>query len=191
MLTEMLQLAEIRVLIGQNRPTEALARLTPLRQAAAQKGRQGRVIELLLLQALAHKAQDNLTSALSRLEEALVLAEPEGYMRLFLDEGEPVAELLRQGRTQGLGGRYLDKLLTAFRAAAKQDPTPPPLIEPLSERELEILQLIEAGLSNQQISERLFLTVGTVKWHVNNIYGKLNVRRRTQAVARARELGVL
>ncbi|MCB0154659.1 MAG: LuxR family transcriptional regulator, partial [Anaerolineae bacterium] len=132
----------------------------------------------------------------------LSLAGPEGYVRLFVDEGEPMAQLLVQLPSTP----YHDKILAAFSGAeaqgswgagekisspAPQLPRSSALIEPLSERELEVLQLIAQGLSNREISERLFLALSTVKGHNRLIFGKLQVQRRTEAVARARELGLL
>jgi LuxR family maltose regulon positive regulatory protein len=155
-----------------------------------------RVIEILTLQALAYQAQGEWDQAIITLERALMLAEPEGYMRLFLDEGAPMAKLLQRMKAEG--GRmkgYINKILMAWEKSEKKfhplSLIPHPLIEPLSERELELLRLIAAGMSNSEMAETLVVTVGTIKWHLNNIYGKLDVRSRTQAVARARELGLL
>jgi ATP/maltotriose-dependent transcriptional regulator MalT len=129
------------------------------------------------------------------LGRALALAEPEGYVRLFVDEGLPLARLLR--RMQEGGGRihpYLHTLLAAFGRQADLQPasvTPPPSEEALSEREREVLRLIAEGLSNQQLAARLYLSPHTIKVHTRNIYGKLGVTSRTQAVAKARALGIL
>ena len=159
-------------------------------------------IEILALQALAHEAQGNFPLALEPLQRALALAEPEGYVRIFADEGPPMARLLTEAAAQGILPGYAGRLLSALgvegREAKEQpylsrprNPSAQPLVEPLSERELEILQLIARGLSNREISERLFLALSTVKGHNRNIFGKLEVQRRTEAVARARELGLL
>ncbi len=178
----------------------ALALLERLRQAAAAGGRAGSLIEILVLQALAHQAQGLSPLALAALEYALRLAEPEGYVRIFVDEGHPMARLLAEAGGQGIMPDYIHKLLAAFeaepRTAAGNSPafSPPaaqPLVEPLSERELEVLHLLAQGLSNREIGERLFLALPTVKGHNRNIYSKLQVRRRTEAIARARELGLL
>ncbi len=158
------------------------------------------MIEILVLQALAHAAQDDIDSALAPLARALALAEPEGYVRLFVDEGIPMAHLLSAAASHGIMPDYVSKLLAAFTAAlqptadgAPLSPASPaqPLVEPLSQRELEVLQLVAQGLSNRQISERLFLALSTVKGHNRVIFDKLQVQRRTEAVARARELGLL
>ena len=186
---------------------EAMSLLDRLQQAAAAGGRMGSVIEIGVLQALAHQAQGNLAPALVALERALRPAEPEGYVRIFVDEGAPMARLLSAAAAQGIMPDYCGKLLAAFApVAAEVQPRPgapatnadlppaspaQPLIEPLSARELEVLQLIAQGLSNQAISARLFLALSTVKGHNRNIFGKLQVQSRTEAVAHARELGLL
>jgi len=173
----------------------ALGLLARLLTAAEAGGRAGSVIEILLLQALAHEAHGDLAQALVLLGRALALAEPEGYVRLFVDEGLPLARLLR--RMQEEGGKihpYLRTLLAAFGRQADLQPasvTPPPSEEPLSEREREVLRLIAEGLSNQQLAARLYLSPHTIKVHTRNIYGKLDVTSRTQAVAKARALGIL
>jgi LuxR family maltose regulon positive regulatory protein len=185
-----------RLLIAQAKPDQAIARLTSLRLATADTGRTGHLIETLALLALAYQAQGDGEHSLALLQQALALAEPEGYQRLFLDEGTSMAALLRQAARHGIASEYIDKLLAAFaegESMAQRKPQLPPslLIEPLSERELEILRLMAEGMSNQEIAQKIIVTVGTVKWHLNNIYGKLDVRSRTQALARAREFGLL
>jgi LuxR family transcriptional regulator, maltose regulon positive regulatory protein len=179
---------------------ETMELLERLLRAAEEGERTGRVIEILVLQALAHEAQGERPSALMPLERALTLAEPEGYVRVFVDEGRPMAHLLSEAAAHGIMPDYTARLLAAFEAEAQEsaeEPHPPSplsaqsLVEPLSQRELEVLELIAQGLSNREISERLFLAVITVKGHNRNIFRKLQVRRRTEAVARARELGLL
>jgi len=166
--------------------------LTRLVGAAKKSQRTGRVIVGLGLQALVLQAQDNVEQALEALKEALALAQPEGYVRCFVDEGLPMANLLRRAVDQKIAPGYVAQLLAAFRESPHLSvPQSPQLLDPLSEREFEILQLIATGKSNRQLAEELVVTVGTVKWHLNNIYSKLGVRSRTQAVARARELGLL
>jgi LuxR family maltose regulon positive regulatory protein len=130
------------------------------------------------------------------LKRALNLAEPEGYLRIFVDEGKAIAELLtglNEARESGSSKEYVHKLLSRFEKKSDEHPTAPPqpLIDPLSERELEVLRLVEQGLSNDQISKRLFLSVSTVKGHNLRIFNKLEAKSRTEAVARARELGLL
>jgi LuxR family maltose regulon positive regulatory protein len=174
---------------------DALGLLGRLLAAAEAGGRVGSVIEILLLQALAHEAHGDLQHALVPLARALALAEPEGYVRLFVDEGPPLARLLR--RMQEEGGKanvYLHTLLAAFGRQPDLHPpsfSPPPSEEPLSEREREVLRLIAEGLSNQELAARLYLSPHTIKVHTRNIYGKLGVTSRTQALAKARALGIL
>jgi LuxR family maltose regulon positive regulatory protein len=184
---------------------EAMRLLDRLQQAAEAGDRTGSAIEIRVLQALAHQAQGDLAPALVALERALRPAEPEGYVRIFVDEGAPMARLLSAAAAQGMMPGYIGKLLAAFApVAAEVQPhpagvqdkpelpsEPQPLIEPLSARELEILHLIAQGLSNGEISARLFLALSTVKGHNQNIFAKLQVQRRTEAIARARELGLL
>ncbi len=179
---------------------EAMGLLERLLAAAEEGGRQGSVIEILVLQALAHEAQGERPSALASLERALTLAEPEGYVRVFVDGGIPMARLLSEAAAHGIMPDYTARLLAAFEAEAHKSEDEShlpharpaqPLTEPLSQRELEVLQLIAQGLSNREISERLFLVLSTVKGHNQAIFGKLSVQRRTEAVARARELGLL
>jgi LuxR family maltose regulon positive regulatory protein len=176
---------------------EALGLLERLLRAAEASRRMGSVIEILVLQSLAHEAQGNIPLALVELEHALTLAEPEGYFRLLLEQGPPMARLLYEALVRGIAPDYVHKLLAAFDSEAQtrtgESDTVPvqPLVEPLSERELEVLQLVAQGLSNREISERLFLALDTVKGYNRRIYGKLQVQRRTEAVARAHELGLL
>lgn len=183
-----------RVLLAQTKLAQALTLLARLRGAATSAGRTGSLIEILALQALAFNAQDDRAEAMTTLAEALTLAEPEGYIRLFVDEGQPMAGLLAQLPKN----HYRNKLLDAFDEAEEiivtlSPPHPhiPTLIEPLSERELEVLHLIATGMSNREIAQALIIAEGTVKKHTNNIFGKLGVRSRTQAVARATELNLL
>jgi LuxR family maltose regulon positive regulatory protein len=203
-----------RVLIAQEKRGlvdgsihDAQGLLERLLQAAEEGGRKGSVIEILVLQALAHEVQGNFAPALVSLERALTLAEPEGYVRIFVDEGLPMARLLSEAAAHGVMPYYVGKLLAVFEAEKQKSedksylpPVSPalperhrdgePLIEPLSQRELKILQLIAQGLSNREISERLFLALSTVKGHNQKIFDKLQVQSRTEAVARARELGL-
>jgi len=171
--------------------------LERLLKAAEEGGRMGSVIEILVLQAIAYHAQGDLPAALLPLQHALALAEPEGYVRMFLDEGSSMMQLLREASAREIMPDYTDKLLAAFEAEKRKSedkPDLPPaqlLIESLSQRELKILQLIAQGLSNREIGERLFLALDTVKGHNRKIFDKLQVQSRTEAIARARELGLL
>jgi LuxR family maltose regulon positive regulatory protein len=137
------------------------------------------------------------------LERALSLAEPGGYIRLFADEGPSMARLLREAAAHGFAPKYIAKLLAAFAAKTPGEQRTPEtasfpsvsaqssLVEPLSERELEVLRLLAAGLSNPEIAQELYIAVSTVRSHAKSIYGKLNVHGRWEAVQRAQELGLL
>ncbi len=185
--------------------SEVFGLLERLQKAAERREGKGSVIEILILQAIAHHAQGDFTASLLPLQHALVLAEPEGYTRIFLDEGSSMMQLLREASARKIMPDYADKLLAAyeFDKLKSEDqldllPTPSnghhngePLIEPLSQREFEILKLISLGLSNREIGERLFLALDTIKGHNRRIFDKLQVQSRTEAVARARELGLL
>ena len=151
-----------------------------------------------MLQAIALQTHGEQEKAVHLLCDALALAEPGGFIRTFVDEGLPMVHLLSAAAAHGRMPDYIGKLMAVFKAEEQKSETtsylPPPaqsLIEPLSRREVEILQLIAQGLSNQEISERLVLALDTVKGHNKKIFGKLQVQRRTEAVARARELGLL
>lgn len=207
---EHLTLARVLVATGSSQQTNGL--LERLRQAAEAQDRTGSVLDILLTQALAWQAQGNPSAALLALDRALTLAEPEGYVRTFVDEGEAMRLMLvewralmqqqRRGEGQQLSA-YVDQLLAAFgqsaavqghRSSFSTHPSSfsiPPLIEPLSPRELEVLRLIQQGLSNQEIADRLYLALSTVKGYTRTLFDKLQVQRRTEAVARARELGLL
>lgn len=174
---------------------DALDLLTRLLAAAEAGGRVGSMIEILLLQSLAHEALGDSGQACIPLQRALELAEPEGYVQLFVEEGLPMLRLLERMRDDGRRMKaYVHRLRASLGGAPDVHPAsviPDPLVEPLSPRELEVLRLVAQGLSNRAISERLHLAVSTVKGHNLTIFGKLQVQRRTQAVARARELGLL
>ncbi len=181
-----------RVLIAQHRPREALPLLARLLHLAERQGRMGNALEILVLQALASWASGDEAGAMERLARALSLAEPEGYIRLFVDEGEPIVALLRQAYARGIAPDYVATLLSAAGAPVLAALAPArSLLEPLTERELEVLRLLVAGLSNAAMAQELVITVGTVKRHVNSIYGKLGVNSRTQAIARAHTMHLL
>jgi LuxR family maltose regulon positive regulatory protein len=129
---------------------------------------------------------------LTTLTRALLLGKPEGYVRVFLDEGAPMAKLLRHAGSRGISPKYVAELLSQFDSEIGAAPAAQqPLIEPLTERELEVLRLLADGLSNQDIANKLVVALGTVKTHTASLYRKLAVTSRTQAVARARDLGLI
>lgn len=184
----------VRVRIAQGRAEEAMRLLDQLLPAAEAEGRVGRVIEIQMLRALALHAGGDVAQAMIPLEQALSLAEPEGYVRIFVDEGLPMAQLLYEAARRDITPEQTSRLLAVFPAlepAPTSPKRPGELVEPLTERELEVLSLIAEGLSNQEVSQRLFISLATVKWHTSNIYGKLGVKNRTQAIAQARALGIL
>jgi LuxR family maltose regulon positive regulatory protein len=195
--THDLPLSQARVFLAQGDPSAALLTLAPWREQVEAKGWVDERLKALLLQALALQAQGDQDQAEQALGEALALAEPGGFVRTFVDEGPPMARLLAAAAGRVRTPHYFDKLLAACEAEIQKRndissrlPSQP-LIEPLSRREVEVLHLIAQGLSNQEISERLVLAVTTVKGHNRSIFEKLQVQRRTEAVARARELGLL
>ena len=155
------------------------------------------MIEILVLQALVHEAHGDIPLALVPLERALDLAEPEGYIRVLVDEGEPMRSLLRHAAADGIASSYTQRLLTTFGfteqpvSTTSGHPGAPDLAAPLTEREAELLRLISVGMTNQEIAGQLVISVATVKRHIANIYGKLGVSHRTQATARAIELNLL
>jgi LuxR family maltose regulon positive regulatory protein len=230
--TELAYAAYAGCLAALGDPGEAAGLLSRLVQSAEKGGRAGRLPGLLAFEAVARRRLGREDRALGLLERAFTLAAPEGYLRTFLDQGQPLYELLglyqaRLAEDDPLGG-YVRKLIAAYRKTPVGDVVSPQapglgaddhgglaapqgrrlagakqgireshsldrqiLVEPLSERELELLRLIEAGLSNRAIAEKLVISIGTVKAHTSNIYRKLEVSSRTQAVARARALGLL
>ncbi len=182
------------VLITLGKPKDALPMIKQLSQLAERAGRYGDLIGYHILHALALQAQGESDKALLPLQDALVLAEPEGYIRTFVDEGEPLAALLRQikGKDDKIVA-YIQKLLTLFNVDKPHQPTPSPqlLQDALSEREMDVLRLLVTHLSGPEIAERLFISTNTFKTHTKNIYSKLNVKSRGTAVSRAQDLGLL
>jgi LuxR family maltose regulon positive regulatory protein len=195
-----------RVLIGLGKFDEALNLVGRMIAPVEASQRHGILIELLVLKALALHGKGETVSALEALTRAIQLAEPEGYVRLFIDTGDPMVSLLQQAVRRGLRPDYSARLLAASgapgigktgKAVARQTmgvdgPSSwPDSVERLSERELEVLRLMADGLTNQQIADRLVVSLNTIKTHVKNIIAHLGVQNRTQAVTRARELGLL
>jgi ATP/maltotriose-dependent transcriptional regulator MalT len=189
-----------RVLVAQGKTDEALRLLGRLLSAAHAGGRTGSVIEILTLQALILQAKGDKNRAASIVGRALSLAGPEGYVRIFVDEGDPMATLLHLIPTHDASSDYVGRLLVALHQSGAANRLPieattpkkrQPLPEPLSERELEVLRLVASGRSNREIARELYVSLGTVKTHINNTYRKLGANSRTRAVARARELNLV
>ncbi|GLI05175.1 helix-turn-helix transcriptional regulator [Paenibacillus tyrfis] len=195
-----LPVSQARVHLAQGEASAALALLEPLLEQAEAKGWEDERLKITVLQAVALHAQGEKLKAAQLLVEAMTIAQSGGCIRTFVDEGIPMKKLLREAVTRERMPGYAGKLLGDMEAkrlngesksGSRQILVVKSLIEPLSGRELEILQLIAQGLSNHEISERLFLALSTVKGYNRNIFDKLQVKRRTEAVARARELGLL
>ena len=167
---------------------EALGLLERLLQEAEEDGRMGSAIEILILQALTLYLKGNLPAALVPLERVLTLAEPEGYVRIFLDEGKPMAALLEAAAKHGIALNYVRSLLTTFGVDESKTPTKQAMSEPLSERELEVLRLLRTDLSGPDIARELIVSLNTFRTHTKNIYSKLEVNNRRAAVRRAEEL---
>ena len=209
--THELPISQARVHLARGDTISALAVLEPLRRQMEAKGWQDERLKVMVLQAIALQVHGENDNAVQLLGEALKLAEPGCFIRLFVDEGRPMAKLLSKAAAHGIMPDYIGKLLAVFeaedqpllaglgaRSGKREDKidqppvfTAQPITEPVSQRELEILKLIAQGLSNREISERLFLAVSTIKGHNRNIFDKLQVQSRTESVARARELGLL
>ncbi|OGN94042.1 MAG: hypothetical protein A2Z71_11445 [Chloroflexi bacterium RBG_13_50_21] len=190
-------LALVRLFLAQQESQKALEILEPLLLYNENRSQMRRVIEVLVLQAIAYQQLGGGESARQTFFKALALAEPEGYIRTFVDEGQPVAQLLTLAIASGHTPTYAKNLLAALTGQRLPSPTLHKkagpvvgLVEPLSERELEVLGLIAEGLTNQEIALRLHISLSTVKGHTTNIYGKLGVKSRIQAVAQAQSLGL-
>ncbi len=204
------QLVLVRLWLARHQPQQALALLDPLMAAMKQRGRDGRVIEIEALKALAFDAQGRRGQALNCMERAVTLAEPEGYVRVFADEGEPMRVLISDLRTRiSEQGRhnpteatrrllaYVGHLLAAFGVTpvlpgqSKIDHPKPETVEPLSEREMEVLRLLPTSLSTAEMADELVISVNTLRTHLKSIYGKLGAHSRYDATARAKDLGLL
>jgi LuxR family maltose regulon positive regulatory protein len=182
----------------RDRLHEALGLLARLLDMSSRAGATGYEIEILVLQAVIYQALGDLDDGVERVTRALALAKPAGYVRTFVEAGPSMMDLLKEAAVRGTAGDYVARLLAAFRAERDRNTRASPsgvgseaLVEPLSDRELQVLRLIAVGLTNKEIAHKLVLAVGTVKKHNNNIYGKLGVSRRAQAIRRAQELGLI
>jgi LuxR family maltose regulon positive regulatory protein len=193
-LREFEDLTLVRILLASEQLDAALSLLETLLSEAERTGRQGSAIEIFALQGLALAAKGNMVEACQPLARSLVVAGPEGYARIYIDEGAAMAHLLYKTAASGQEPDYARRLINGILAAepGRQTSDPPPaLVEPLSQRELQVLQLIEQGLSNREVAQQLVISLPTVKSHTGNIYSKLGVSSRTQAVAKARTLRLL
>jgi len=197
---EVENLTKARLLIVQDNLEDALQLLDRLHQSAVDGKRIRGIIEVRICQAIAYQAKDDLDTAMSMLAEALFLAEPEGFVRIFLDKGDTMSTLLQLADDRDISSSYVAKLQTALHRVedieVKTVPTPKTnttehLLDPLSKRELEVLQTLAEGLSNKEIARKLFLSVSTVKVHTHHIYRKMDVNSRTEAIAKARSLNIL
>jgi LuxR family maltose regulon positive regulatory protein len=198
---EYMTLARVRIAQGSDDPGSLLLQdvqhlLERLQKSAEANARTSSVLEILVLRALAYQKQGDRDASLSTLERALLQASPESYIRLFVDEGEPMLALLREMHARSRVPGYVSTLLSVFGEQHIPEPpsisaSPGALVEPLTEREREVLRLLLAGASNREIARRLVVSVNTVKRHVYNLCGKLGVQSRTQAIARARTLNLV
>jgi LuxR family maltose regulon positive regulatory protein len=189
----------VRLLVAQGEPQRALSVARCWRSLAEQQQRSGSALEWRVLEAVSLAATGNLRDASSTLSEALIAGANEGVIRVFVDGGARLKSLLETISTSRVSRMYVDRVLAAFQPPPPEGPVraarpagaPQSLVEPLSVRELEVLRLLAAGLSNRQIADELVVALDTVKKHVSHIFGKLGATSRTQAVARARELALL
>jgi len=206
---ELIHITQARVFMAQNRHDQALKVLSHLEETARSSGRVGRLIEIMLLKALVLQAAGDTPQAHAALAKSLAMAEPGRYVRIFLDEGQPMRKLIAHWLSQVSDSPLRDYAIhllsqldaesdavSSGQAKASKPGVPSAssgqaLIEPLSQRELEVLQHIALGRTNQQIALQLIVSPGTVKAHTASIYRKLDVANRTEAVARARQLGIL
>ncbi len=190
--TQPLSLSQARVKLAQGDPVAALSILEPACQQAEAKAWADEQLRVMILQALAYDAAGESEKAVERLGEALALAAPGGLIRLFVDEGPPLALLLREAVKQGVSPAFARQVLAAFGVTAvSQPPITQALLDPLSERELEVLKLLATPLTGPEIARELMISLNTMRTHTKNIYAKLGVNSRRTAVRRAEELNLL
>jgi LuxR family maltose regulon positive regulatory protein len=188
-----LPISQARVYLAQGDASAALAVLRPLCKQEGAKGEGDKYLKIMILLAGAHHAHGETDEAVQLLGGAMELAEPNGFIRIFVDEGLPMVHLLSEAATKGIMPNYVTKLLAVFEdEKQKKDLSPSQqLVDPLSEREIEILNLIAAGLKNKEIAEQLIISLNTVLYHIKNIYRKLGVNKRTLAIAKAKEIKII
>jgi LuxR family maltose regulon positive regulatory protein len=203
--THHLPFSQARVHLAQGDPSAALALLVPLQQQMEAKRWVDEQLKVMVLQAVALHAQGEKDKAVQLLDEVLKLAEPGGFIRIFVDEGKPMAQLLRDAASKRIMPDYIGKLLAAFEAEKRKNEDKPdlhhalpeghrdgePLIEPLSAREMEVLKLLQSELSGPEIARELMVSLSTLRTHTQNIFAKLGVNNRRAAVRRAQELELL
>jgi LuxR family maltose regulon positive regulatory protein len=180
-------LIQPRLFLAKGERQKAADRLNDLLNKATESGWGFAVIAIMALQAI---AAETLRGGVEILTKALSLSQPEGFVRTYVDAGPDLIPLLKEAAQQGIMPDYIGQILRAFGDKRKLESVSP-LVEPLSERELEVLRLVTAGLSNKEIAEKLYLSPGTIKTHVHNICGKLGVRNRTEAATRAKEINIV
>jgi LuxR family maltose regulon positive regulatory protein len=190
--THDLPISQARIHLAQDDPTAALAVLEPLRQQAEAKDWADEQLRVMVLQALGHQAAGESEKAVELLREALALAAPGGLIHLFVDEGPPMAALLREAIKQGVAPVFTQQVLEAFGETAVSPPSPAQILpDPLSDRELEVLKLLTTSLTGPEIARELMISINTMRTHTKNIYSKLGVNSRRTAVHRAEELNLL
>jgi LuxR family maltose regulon positive regulatory protein len=190
---ELVHFVYVRLLLAEKRWEDARALLSTMEQSTREGGRLRKLITVCLLRAVLQQTLGYKDQAVSLVEEAIRLAAPQGYVRAFLDEGAAIVALLPAVRTH-LDGTVGPEFVSQVLNAAGVEPAVPrtqALVEPLSHRELQVLRLLASGLSSTEVAEALYIAVGTSRTHIKNIYSKLNVHRRSEAIGRAQEMGLI
>lgn len=186
-----LPISQARIYLASGNASGALAILEPLDQKLEGRDWDHEKLNVMVVKSIALNIQGEKDEAFQVLVSVLTLTEPEGFIRIFIDEGFPMFRLLSEAAAKGIMPDYTKKLVAVFKAEKQQNENLQPLIEPLSQRELEVLQLLAQGLSNNEICEKLFLALDTVKGHNRRIFSKLDVKNRSMAIAKARSLHIL